>query len=99
MPRFLIERPLGDIDDAELDRAADHSTQVRLEQFPGMEHERTHVVRAEDGVTAFCVYRADGADTVRAHAEAAGLPVERILEIDRDLDPPPAKRKWRAVGR
>ena len=90
MPRFLIERPLGEIEDAELDRAADHSTQVRLERFPDIEHEHTHVTRADDGVTAYCVYRAEGPDAIREHAEAAGLPVGRILEIERDLEPPPA---------
>lgn len=90
MPRYLIERPLGDIDEAELDRAADHSTQVRLEQFPGMEHEHTHVTRGDDGVVGFCVYRADSPETIREHSEAADLPIARILEIERDLDPPPA---------
>jgi hypothetical protein len=89
MPRFLIERPLGDISMEELERAADHSTQVRLEKFPGMEHEHTHVVHDDGGFTAFCVYRADGPDTVREHAQASNLPVERILEIEKDLEPPP----------
>jgi hypothetical protein len=90
MPRYLIERPLGDISDEDLDRAAEHSTQVRLEQFPGMEHEHTHVTRGDDGVVAFCVYDADDPDTVRAHSEAAGLPTKRVLEIARDLEPPSA---------
>jgi hypothetical protein len=90
VPRYLIERQLGDISDADLDEAADYSTQVRLEQFPGMEHEHTHVTRGEDGVIAFCVYRADAPETVRAHAEAANLPVARILEVERDLEPPAA---------
>lgn len=90
MPRYLIERPLGDITMEELERAADYSTEVRLEQFPEMGHEHTHVVRAENGFTAFCVYSADGPDAVRAHAEASGLPIERILEIETDLEPPPA---------
>jgi hypothetical protein len=88
VPRYLIERPLGEISDEDLDRAAEHSTQVRLEQFPGMQHEHTHVTRGDDGVIAFCVYEADAPELVREHAEAAGLPVGRILEVERDLEPP-----------
>ena len=90
MPRYLIERPLGDISMEELERAADHSTEVRLEQFPEMVHEHTHVVKDDGGFTAFCVYGAESSDAVRAHAEAAGLPIERILEIETDLEPPAA---------
>ena len=89
MPRFLIERPLGEIGLDEVERASDHSTEIRLERFPEIEHEHTHVARAEDGIVAFCVYRAEGTDVLRAHAEAAGLPVGRILEIEADLEPPP----------
>ena len=38
---------------------------------------------AEDGgaLGTFCIYEADGPDTIRAHAEAAGLPVDEIVPV------------------
>lgn len=87
MPRFLLERFVGDVDREELDRIAEHSTRVREERFPEVAWEHTHVVRTEGGLTAFCVYRSDDIERVRAHAEAIGLPAERIHEIEADLEP------------
>lgn len=87
MPRYLLERFLGDVDRDELDRIAENSTKVRLESFPGLEWEHTHVVKTEGGLTAFCIYEADDIEPVLAHAIAIGLPAERIHEIETDLEP------------
>jgi hypothetical protein len=85
MPRFLIVRMLGDVDDAQLDAAADVSRRVRAERFPDVAWEHSHVVRTPEGLTSYCVYAAPDAERVRAHAAAAGLPADAVHEIERDL--------------
>jgi hypothetical protein len=45
------------------------------------------VVRAEDGLRAFCLYESPDPDSVKDHAEALGLPVERFYEVETDLAP------------
>ena len=85
MPRFLVQRSLGDAADEEVDAAAEASTRVREERFPEIEWEHTHLIRTSGGVTAFCVYAAPSAQALHDHAAAAGLPVDAIHEIERDL--------------
>lgn len=88
MPRYLVRRTLGKITDAELDRAAEHSTEVREAQFPEIAWEHSHVVLADDGGrTSYCVYAAPSVQHVRDHAAAAGLPADEVQEIERDLHP------------
>jgi len=87
MPRFLIQRVLGDITDEQIDAAADHSTRVREDRFPEMEWEYSQVVRTGDGVTAYCVYAAPTEQQIRDHAAAAGLPADAVYEIERELVP------------
>lgn len=83
-----MERTVGDVTRDELDRIAARSMQIREERFPQITWEHTHVVRAPDGLKAFCVYESPDAQSVRAHAEALGLPVERFFEVETDLAPP-----------
>ncbi|MCU1676941.1 MAG: hypothetical protein JWM93_1699 [Frankiales bacterium] len=87
MPRYLLERIVGDVSRADLDAIAARSTEIRLERFPQITWEHTHVVRAGDGLRAFCLYESPDAESVRAHADAMGLPVERMLEVETDLSP------------
>jgi uncharacterized protein DUF4242 len=87
MARYLLERTVGDVTREDLDRIAAHSTEIRLARFPQVEWEHTHVVRGEAGLKAFCVYESPDRQSVLAHAEALGLPVERCLEIETDLGP------------
>jgi hypothetical protein len=85
MPRFLIHRTLGDVSSEELEAAAENSRRVRAEQFPEIEWEHSHVVRADGGLVSYCVYAAPTADMVRDHAAAAGLPADDVQEIELDL--------------
>lgn len=88
MPRYLIRRDLGDITEAQLEIAADTSTRVRVERFSDIVHERSHVVRAPaGGVVAYCVYAADDEQRLRDHAAAAGIPLDELLVIERELLP------------
>ncbi len=87
MARYLMERNVGDVSREELDRIAERSQQIRAERFPEITWEHTHVVRAPEGLKAFCLYESPSPDSVKAHAEALGLPVERFYEVETDLEP------------
>lgn len=87
MPRYLIVRELGDITDDQLDGAAEESRRVREEGFPGIDWEHSHVVRVAGGLRSYCIYAAPSAESVRAHAHRAGLPVDEVHEIHTDIVP------------
>ena len=82
-----MERTVGDVTREELDRIADRSQQIREQQFPEITWEHTHVVRAPGGLKAFCLYESPNPESVKAHAAALGLPVERFYEVETDLAP------------
>ncbi len=87
MPRFIITRTLGDVGDDQLEAAAAESSRVREELFPEITWEHSHVVRTAEGLTSYCVYGAPSEESVRDHAAAAGLPVDSVAVIERDLVP------------
>lgn len=87
MPRYLIQRKLGEVADAQLKEAAVHSKRVREEKFPDIQWDHSHVVRTGDGLMTFCVYEAPSTERVREHAKAAGLPADTIHVIHTDVDP------------
>jgi hypothetical protein len=49
MPRYLLERTLGDVTRADLDGIADHSTEIRLARFPEIEWEHVFATAAAAG--------------------------------------------------
>jgi hypothetical protein len=87
MPRFVIHRVLPEMTTDEIEAAAEASRRVRVEQFPELEWEHSHVVRTEDGLTSYCIYAAPSAQHLRDHAAAAGLPADEVYEIQLDLVP------------
>jgi uncharacterized protein DUF4242 len=89
VPRYLLERTVGDVTREELEQIVDESTRIRLERFPEIEWEHTHIVRTPQGLKAFCLYESPEPEQVLAHAQALGLPVERFFEVETDLEPTP----------
>jgi hypothetical protein len=87
MPRYVVLRALGDITDEQLEAAADNATDVRLDQFPEITWEHSHVTRTADGLLAYCVYAAPTAQHLRDHAAAAGIPADDVQEIAHELVP------------
>lgn len=87
MPRYLIERAVGDVTREQLDEVVERATRIREERFPDIGWLHTHVVRTERGLTAFCVYEADDPGRVSEHADAIGLPAQAIHEIEAELSP------------
>jgi hypothetical protein len=87
MPRYLLERSLGEVTRAELDAIAGRSQEIRAARYPQITWEHTHVVRTDAGMTAFCLYDSPDADSVKRHAAELGLPLERFHEVMTDLAP------------
>ena len=87
MPRYVIERVLGDISDEELHEAAERSKRMREDDFPEIDWEHSHVVRMDGGLTSYCIYTAPDVGTIRDHAAAVGIPADRIHEIHSDIVP------------
>ena len=87
MPRYLIERAVGDVTREQLDEVVERATRIREERFPDIAWLHTHVVRTDEGLSAFCVYEAVDPDRIAEHAEAIGLPAQAIHEIEAELAP------------
>ena len=87
MPRFVLERTVGDVTREELDAIAARSQEIRAARYPQITWEHTHVVRTDEGMKAFCLYDAPDGASVREHAAELGLPLERFYEVETDLEP------------
>ncbi|MBI1340460.1 DUF4242 domain-containing protein [bacterium] len=84
--RFLIERDIpgiGGMSMVELCGAARASNRA-VEQLEGaVIWQHSYVA----GDQAFCIYVAESEDALRRHAELSGIPVTRIVEIPKIIDP------------
>ena len=87
MPRYFLERTVGDVTREELDAIAQRSQEIRAARYPQITWEHTHVARTPDGLKAFCLYEAPDAASVKQHAAELGLPLDRFYEIETDLSP------------
>jgi hypothetical protein len=87
MPRFFLERTVGEVTREELDAIAARSQEIRAARYPQITWEHTHVVRTDEGMKAFCLYEAPDGASVREHAAELGLPLERFYEVETDLEP------------
>ena len=87
MPRYFLERTVGDVTRAELDGIAARSQEIRAARYPQITWEHTHVVSTPEGLKAFCLYESPDADSVKQHAAELGLPMDRFYEVETDLEP------------
>jgi hypothetical protein len=82
MELYGILRRNGWASGADLEEAAGRSTEVGDKDGSGVRWIRSYVLGEESGeLGTFCVYEADSPETIRAHAEAADLPVDEIIPI------------------
>jgi hypothetical protein len=87
MPRYFLERTVGDVTRPELDAIAARSQEIRAARYPQITWEHTHVVSTPEGLKAFCLYESPDADSVKQHAAELGLPMDRFYEVETDLEP------------
>jgi Protein of unknown function (DUF4242) len=86
LKRFLIERDIpgiGAMSIVELCGAARASNQAIDKIGKTIQWQHSYLA----GDKTFCVYLADSEDSVRRHAEMAGIPVTRITEVPQIIDP------------
>jgi hypothetical protein len=82
MDLYVIVRRNGFTSPEDLQAAAKRSTEAGDKPDSGVRWIRTYVVPEESGeVGTFCIYEADSPEAIRAHAQAADLPVDEIVKV------------------
>jgi hypothetical protein len=82
MDLYVIVRRNGWATPEDLQAAAERSTAEGNKPDSGVRWIRSYVTAEESGeVGTFCIYEADSPEAIRAHAEAADLPVDEIVRV------------------
>src|SRR6187401_147790 len=82
MDLYVILRRDGWRDGPELEEAAARSTAEGDKDDSGVKWIRSYVLQEESGrVGTVCIYQAESPEAIRAHAEAADLPVGEIIPV------------------
>lgn len=82
MDLYGIVRRNGWSSAEDLEAAAARSTEVGDAPDSGVRWIRSYVIAEPGGgLGTFCVYEADSPEAIRAHAEAADLPVDEVVTI------------------
>ena len=83
MQSYLIERNFGHVTPEQLQEGGSRSKQTAAEHFANsIVWKQSHATETADGLVTYCLYEASGEDAIRAHAEAAGLPCDKISVVD-----------------
>jgi hypothetical protein len=82
MDLYVIVRRNGWPSGPDLEAAAARSTIEGDKDGSGVRWIRSYVVSEESGgLGTFCIYEAESPEAIRAHAEAADLPVDEIVPV------------------
>lgn len=95
MNLYVIVRRNGWATPQDLEHAAARSTAEGDKQGSGVRWIRSYVSAEDSGeVGTFCIYEAESPEAIRAHAQAADLPVDEIVRVADTVvvrpDPTPA---------
>ncbi len=95
MDLYVIVRRNGWASPQDLEAAAERSTAEGDKPGSGVRWIRSYVVSEESGeLGTFCIYEADSPEAIRAHGQAAVLPVDEIIPVADTVvvrpDPTPA---------
>lgn len=95
MDLYAIIRRNGWASPQDLEAAAARSTAEGDKPDSGVRWIRSYVLAEDSGeVGTVCIYQADGPEAIRAHADAADLPVDEIVPVADTVvvrpDPEPA---------
>jgi len=86
MKRYVIERNIlgvGNMNHEQLKNAALTSCDALAKLYGKAQWERSYVA----GDKTFCIYLADGEETIREHARLSGFPASKITEARTVIDP------------
>jgi Protein of unknown function (DUF4242) len=82
MDLYVIIRRNGWATPADLEEAAKRSSAEGDKEGSGVRWIRSYVLAEESGdVGTVCIYEADSPEAIRAHAEAADLPVDEVIPV------------------
>lgn len=83
MDLYLIRRPSGWANPAELQLTAAKSARVGAEEMSQqVRWIRSYVVKETDGrLGTVCVYEADSPESIREHARRVGMPADNIVPV------------------
>ena len=82
MDTYVILRRSGWSSPAELQAAAERSTQVGNEEMSDdIRWIRSYVLDEGEGLGTVCIYQATSPEKIREHADRADLPVTEIIEV------------------
>ena len=86
LKRYVIERDIPGVGSMSITElcGASRASNGALEKLAGaVQWQHSYVA----GDRTYCIYLADGEDTIRAHAQMSGIPVTSIVEIPQIIDP------------
>lgn len=83
MPRYIIEREVGDVSREELEAAIPSSNKI-LDEL-GIVWIRSYVSEATGKI--YCEYEAPSEELIREHARRSGFPADLISEVAREISP------------
>jgi sporulation protein YlmC with PRC-barrel domain len=82
MDLYVILRRNGWRTGQDLEEAAGRSTEEGDKDGSGVRWIRSYVLAEESGeVGTVCIYEAESPEAIRAHADAADLPVDEIIRV------------------
>lgn len=82
MDLYTIRRRNGWATPQELETAAGVSARIGDTPGSGVRWIRSYVLAEESGeVGTVCIYEADSPEAIRAHADAADLPVDEVIPV------------------
>lgn len=84
MPRYIIERTVGQLSREEIE-AGSLKAKEAVTGLPGVTWIRSYYSEAEGKV--FCEYYAPNPEAIYEHARRAGLPVDKISEVALEISP------------
>jgi hypothetical protein len=88
MPRYLIERVYGEVEQEGMQNIGLRMKQVAEESFPDVSWDHSHVVSDETGIKTYCVYEAPNEERLREHGDMVRHhTIVRIWEIAGDVKP------------
>lgn len=85
MPRYIVERTVGQLTQEEWEAAGKKSNAAVAQVGGGIVWVRSFISHAEGKV--YCEYDAPSPEAVLEASRIAGLPVDRISEIDLEISP------------
>jgi len=85
MPRYIVERTIGQLSNEEWQDTAKRSKSAISQVNSGVVWIRSYISHAEGKV--YCEYDAPSSEAVAEVSRLAGLPVDQISEISLEISP------------